>query len=335
MAVGKGLHPSNRHRERYDFAALMQASPDLAKAVSQNAFGELSIDFANPESVILLNQALLNHHYQVEFWDLPAGYLCPPIPGRADYLHHLADLFAATPGKTPDAAIPTGKKLRLLDIGMGANCIYPILGTRLYGWTFVGSDIDPISVNTANMIADMNPNLKGRIRCRTQAASKHIFDGIIQPDEFFDATLCNPPFHRSLAEAHAGSDRKIANLAANSARKLPRALQTGKPEKARQSTVLNFGGQGAELWCDGGEAEFIRQMIKESVKFARQCLWFSTLVSNQDRLPSIYQQLTSARVAHYKTIDMQQGQKQTRIVAWTFLSDDDQREWCHQRWASA
>ena len=63
-----------------------------------NQFGDESVDFANPAAVKALNRALLRQDYGLDYWDIPAGYLCPPIPGRADYVHYLADLLAADRG---------------------------------------------------------------------------------------------------------------------------------------------------------------------------------------------------------------------------------------------
>lgn len=41
----------------------------------------------------MLNKALLAAHYDIEYWDIPDTYLCPPIPGRADYVHRAAELL--------------------------------------------------------------------------------------------------------------------------------------------------------------------------------------------------------------------------------------------------
>ena len=98
-----GLHPRNRDLAGYDFAALAAASPGLARYLITTPAGTpgttkptagTSIDFANPAAVKAFNRALLVHHYGISGWDIPAGYLCPPIPGRADYIHHVADLLA-------------------------------------------------------------------------------------------------------------------------------------------------------------------------------------------------------------------------------------------------
>ena len=96
------LHPRNKHRDRYDFKQLIATYPEFSKYVKPNAFGDESIDFANPKAVKWLNKALLKLYYSIEYWDIPAGYLCPPIPGRADYIHHIADLLGSSNfGKIP------------------------------------------------------------------------------------------------------------------------------------------------------------------------------------------------------------------------------------------
>jgi len=303
------LHPRNRHRERYDFDALIQTSAALAPYVQLNAYGDASIDFADAQSVKALNQALLKQFYAVDVWDIPKHYLCPPIPGRADYLHYLADLLSEAHGM-----VPRGPSVRVLDIGVGANMIYPLIGTREYGWQFVGADIDAKALRNAQQIVDANA-LADVIELRLQATPSSIFKGMIQPGELFALTMCNPPFHGSLAEAQAGTQRKWRGLGKHVAKR----GGGGKP------AVLNFGGQGAELYCAGGEEAFVTAMVKESKQYVAQCLWFTTLISKAANLPSVYRALKSMQAHEVKTIEMTQGQKQSRIVAWTFL-DANQRK---------
>ncbi|MGR5064635.1 23S rRNA (adenine(1618)-N(6))-methyltransferase RlmF [Photobacterium sp. DNB22_13_2] len=325
-APSKGLHPRNPHRARYDFDKLIQSCPELSQFVEKNPYGDLSVNFSDPDAVKMLNRALLSHFYSVPYWDIPAGFLCPPIPGRADYLHYIADLLADSNG----GKIPKGKAIKGIDIGSGANCVYPIIGHRVYGWHFTAADIDPISIKAAKFIVEANPSLKGGIQCRLQKNPDHIFTGMINDNDLFDFTLCNPPFHTSLEEAMAGSARKVKNLAANSQKKgshhSANAMKGKKP-------VLNFGGQKAELWCPGGESAFIKRMIDQSVDKANQCFWFTTLVSKKDNLPLIYKQLKKVGATEVKTIDMAQGQKLTRVVAWTFLSAEQQEVWRKTRWS--
>lgn len=301
-----GLHRRNRFRGRYDFAQLTKCCPELAAFLIPTAHGEISVDYANPDAVRVLNRALLMHGYGLQNWDIPQGYLCPPIPGRSDYLHHLADLLSGG----DEAAIPRGKSVRVLDIGVGANCIYPLIGASEYGWRFVGAEIDPIALRWARELVASNKAVSGLIECRLQSSPVDCFRGVVQPGEVFDLTMCNPPFHASAAEAAAGNRRKITNL-------------TGRKSAG---TVLNFGGKGAELWCPGGELEFVMRMIVQSAAMKDRCVWFTTLVSKSAHLPRLYQSLREVRPAEVRTIEMTHGQKKSRILAWTFRAKDGGRK---------
>lgn len=305
------LHPRNRHRERYDFEALSGRNPTLSQFVKLNAFGDKSIDFANPAAVIALNQALLSYFYHIHTWQIPKDYLCPPIPSRADYLHYIADVL----NQDLQAKIPTGVAIRVLDIGVGANMIYPLIGHREYGWQFVGIDIDPIALQNAQSIIEAN-TLADKITLRLQANQQAIFTGIIQPSEYYALTMCNPPFHGSLAEATAGTERKLRGL----------NTQKARPKQSQASPTLNFGGQQAELYCAGGEIAFLSQMIRESKLFATQNIWFTTLVSKAANLPKLYAELKKIAAVEVKTINMQQGQKQSRVLAWTFLHQPQRKK---------
>ena len=306
------LHPRNKHRQRYDFDALIKTTPTLAQFVGINAYGDSTIDFANPQAVIALNSALLQHFYNIQNWRIPANYLCPPIPGRADYLHNIADLLATANG----AMIPQTSSIHVLDIGVGANMVYPLIGQREYGWRFVGVDCDAIALNNAQQIINANMGLADTITLRLQTNSVNIFKGIIKPTDFFDISLSNPPFHASLADAQAGTQRKWQQLA-----------QGKSSNKNLKTSTLNFGGQGAELYCAGGEKAFINSMITESAQFSTQCFWFTTLVSAAANLPSFYKTLKKVEALQVKTINMAQGNKKSRILAWTFFNEKQHQAW--------
>ena len=305
----KGLHPRNRHQGRYDFSALVAAHPALASFVAANAYGDDSIDFANPEAVRALNHALLTLQYGIRDWTLPERYLCPPIPGRADYLHYLADLLALSNG----GVVPRGTAIRVLDVGVGANAIYPLIGHSEYGWSFVGSDIERAALSAAQATLDANPRHRAAIELRFQPHAAALFRGVVRPDDRFDLTLCNPPFHASADDARAGSTRKWNNL--------------GKAGQEGQAPQLNFGGQEGELVCDGGEEGFVTRMIAESAQWANHVLWFTTLVSKAASLPVVYRALKAAGVEQSRTVEMAQGQKQSRFVAWSYLSARQQQAW--------
>ena len=292
------MHPRNKHQGRYDLQSLSIASPELKAFIKPNAYNDLSIDFANPKAVKALNKSLLTHHYQIADWDIPDQFLCPPIPGRADYIHYLADLLSTE----------RNKQLKGLDIGMGANAIYPLIGHREYGWDFVGTDINGSAIENAQAIVDKN-GLNDFIQLRLQINQNHIFKGIIQADDIFDFSMCNPPFHASIEDAQAGTKRKNNSLARNSGKQLTKTI----------NAKLNFGGQGEELFCEGGELGFIERMIEESVLYKKQCRWFTSLVSKASNLPKIERALRAVGVKKLKIVKMSQGQKQSRFVAWSHI----------------
>ncbi len=299
------IHPRSKHKQNYDFTKLVLACPELKPFVKPNPYGIDSIDFANPEAVKLLNTALLKYFYDIKEWDIPSGYLVPPIPGRADYVHHIADLLS----KSYNKEIPRGKNIKVLDIGTGASCIYPIIGVHEYEWTYVASEIDEAAFKSATKIVDNN-NLKGKIDLRFQNEPINIFKGIIKKDELYDISTCNPPFHSSLEEAQKATKRKVRNLT----------------HKKSKEIISNFGGQSNELWCEGGERRFIEDIIRQSTKYANSVLWFTTLVSKQSTLRSVNLALKKARAYKSIKIEMGQGNKSSRIIAWTFLNPEKQRK---------
>lgn len=294
MANKTKLHPRNRHRDGYDFARLVADSPELEAFTISNPVGQTTIDFQNVGAVRMLNRALLKTYYSINYWDIPANYLCPPIPGRVDYIHYLADLLASCNNQE----IPRGPNIKALDIGTGASLVYPLTGHSEYGWHFTGVDIDPAALKSAQQICQSN---KLNVTLRQQNNREDIFRGVIKPNDVFHITLCNPPFHASLEKANKGTQRKWSNLGKGHSKK------------------LNFGGQNAELWCPGGEIKFIARMVEQSMEFADQCLWFSSLVSKKDNLQPLHRILGKAKVADFKVVEMAQGQKTSRFIAWTYI----------------
>ena len=294
--MSKALHPRNKHKNGYSFPQLGKSHPPLNAHLRDNGHGASGIDFSDASAVTALNTALLADSYNIKGWSIPEGALCPPIPGRVDYIHYVADLVAET---------TSAKTIRMLDVGTGANGIYPLLASSVYGWQCVGADISPDSLANVKAVLKNNPELQPLCELRLQPDKHVMFSNIIQPDEYFEVTVCNPPFHASADEARASAVRKASGLARN------------RGDKAAD-TSLNFGGMENELWCNGGEALFLKKMAKESLLFARQVGWFTSLVSKSDTLKPLKKQLTKLKATDIREIEMVQGKKITRIIAWTF-----------------
>jgi len=303
------FHNRSKHKGQYNFSELIKAQPSLKDLVRPNKYGTESIDFSNPEAVKELNTALLKHHYDLGYWDIPSGFLCPPIPSRADYIHHVADLFSEYK--------PANKlKIKCLDIGAGANCIYPILGIKEYGWSFIASEIDDLAIRNIEQLVEKNPELSKKLVIRKQSSNDKMLEGILKKSEKVDVVICNPPFHESAAAANKATERKFKNLG------------LGKNGK---KAILNFGGKPSELWTFGGEQLFITKMINESVNYAKNVVWFTSLVSKKESLNPLKKALGKHDPIQIKTIRMNHGNKSARVLAWTFMDIEARNLWASKR----
>ncbi len=310
--VKPNVHPRNRYQGKYNFIALVKEVPELENHLTINDRGMQTISFFDPKAVLLLNKALLAQYYNIKSWEIPTGYLCPPVPGRADYIHHIADVLA----KSNLELIPRGEEVKVLDVGVGANGIYSIISALEYGWSVVGCDIDKRALEAFSSTIEKDEDLTELVSLRYQANPKRIFSGIVHLEDRFDVTICNPPFHASAEEANKGTLRKLRSLKKSNEKKV----------------IRNFEGVSNELWCDGGELKFITQMIEESKAVSTQCFWFTTLVSKQSNVRAIHKLLKKANAEKVETISMGQGNKTSRIMAWTFLSKDQRQTWRANHW---
>ena len=292
------MHAQNPYAERYDLKRLANAHSPLEEHIVLNPSGQQTIDCTVSDAVYELNKAMLLADYKLGDYHLPKGYLIPPVPGRLEYLLHLRD-FISEKLKVDKAA-----QLRGLDIGAGANGIYCILGVQHFNWSMIGAESDAVAVKTASENMLLTNTLKDKIEIRHQENKSFLFKNIIKTDEQFDFSVCNPPFHTSKEDAFRGSQRKINNL--------------GR-EFDKKEVTLNFEGQANELWCNGGEALFIKRLIKESLGFKSQVKVFSSLVSKSDTLATIEKQLKKAK-ANHQIMPMDLGNKKSRIVVWWFDS---------------
>ncbi len=306
------LHVRNPHRFGYDFKSLIAHCAELTHFVAINKFNIETIDFANAEAVKTLNGALLKTYYDLEWWDIPQGYLVPPIPGRADYIHYAADLLATS----NRGIVPTGHSIKVLDVGIGASAVYPIVGHKAYEWSFVGADTDQTALKSCEKIIQANAALEGAVLLRHQKASSNVLKGIILPEDEFDLVMCNPPFHASAEEAQEATARKWANLNV----------------KTDAKSQLNFGGQNAELIYPGGEEIFVKRMISQSAQLPKNAYWYTCFLSKEDTVKPAISALKKMKALEIKTVKMQQGQKKSRFIAWTFLTDMEQRNWRERHW---
>lgn len=319
----------------------------------QEHTGRQTVNWSNPESVRALNTALLVADYGINsnYADiLPKGALFPPVPGRADYIHHIADLLQSSNTNGGKDNVPTGRQVVGIDVGTGASCIYPLLAASIYGWRMIATEINSMSIRSARDIVAAN-ELDELIDVRAQEKSDFIFDGVLQPEEVVDFTMCNPPFYPSKEAFQAENARKQRGLSrSRQARRnvspLPVHLTTFSKSAAGMSN--NFGGNEHELWCNGGEVAFVKNMIRESELYRDRCLWFTSLVSRKNNLPKIEcimnmkgtrrnrkkggrRARSQVEVQAVQHLPMGTGHKSATILMWSFLDEGQRREWGARR----
>lgn len=280
------MHPKNPFSADYNFDSLVALYPPLKPFVFVNEYNTKTIKFANSEAVKALNTALLKEHFGITYWDLPANNLCPPVPGRLDYLLHVADL------------IDKKEDVHMLDIGTGANLIYPILATTHLNWKCTASEVNIDSLKNAQKIIDNNPSLKD-IELRHQQFKSHILERVITSTDCFDVVVCNPPFFKNRTDAEKNNLRKFENL------------------NLSEENTQNFGGLSNELWYKGGEEAFIRTMAEESIQFKHQVHWFTAIVSQKENLKNIKRAVNKTKPTEVRIVEMELGNKQSRFIACT------------------
>ena len=161
-------HPRNRYAGPLDLRALMEKHPSLQEfirkkggsnsgeendpeAVEQQQQQQQSEEgykflFHNKEASVALTKALLLEDYGLQ-WEHPVDQLCPPLTNRLNYIHWIQDLLE----ETQPEYLHRDQEGALwgIDIGTGASCVYPLLGHKEYGWRFVATEVDPVSVEFA------------------------------------------------------------------------------------------------------------------------------------------------------------------------------------------
>ena len=284
------MHPHNIHKEGYDFDHLVKVLPALSAWVNHQKGRRHTIDFSNPIAVKTLNKALLLAYYNIKFWDIPTGYLCPPVPSRADYIHHLQEWIM---NKRHHGQITA------MDIGTGANLIYPIIAVSTYDWKVIATETDTTALKAAKAMVAYNESLGSMITIRPQDNPMHLFKGVVKITDRITCTLCNPPFYKNEFDAEASNKRTNNNLT--------------------QKSVLhrNFGGQNHELWTIGGELGFLSRMVIESQQFSEQIKYFSSLVADKFTLKRLVPKLREVG-AKSDVVEMAHGQKISRILLWWY-----------------
>ncbi|XP_021286006.1 methyltransferase-like protein 16 homolog [Herrania umbratica] len=319
------IHPRNKYSDNQpDFSLLASLYPSFKDFVFYSREGRPRIDWTDFNATRELSHVLLLHDHGLHWW-IPDGQLCPTVPNRSNYIHWIEDLLSSDIIPKTNS---NGDNVRGFDIGTGANCIYPLLGASLLGWSFVASDMTDVALEWAERNVKSNPHISELIEIRNARCSPNnptpeglnngesvyseegegllsssigmpasedksyhgppILLDVVRDGERFDFCMCNPPFFESIEEA--GLNPKTS-----------------------------CGGTLEEMVCPGGEKAFITRIIEDSVVLKQSFRWYTSMVGRKVNLKFLISKLREVGVTIVKTTEFVQGHTCRWGLAWSFV----------------
>ncbi|KAK3389466.1 hypothetical protein B0H63DRAFT_492402 [Podospora didyma] len=278
-------HFRNLYASNSNFKQLAKQDADFAAFLKDSG----QLDFNDPAAVMQLTKALLKVDFGLRI-ELPDDRLCPPVPNRHNYILWLKDLMDTTSYEQP------GRKLCGLDIGTGASCIYPLLGTAQRPWNFIATDIDVKNLGYARKNVQLNA-----LEDRIQVIERQSDDSLLPLDDAdiqsIDFVMTNPPFYVS-------EDEMLAS--ANEKERPPNSACTGAP---------------VEMVCHGGEVTFVGRLLRESLVLRERVQWYTSMVGKASSLPPLITELRKNNIDNFAVTEFVQGNKTRRwALGWSFSS---------------
>ncbi|XP_052612026.1 LOW QUALITY PROTEIN: RNA N6-adenosine-methyltransferase METTL16 [Peromyscus californicus insignis] len=292
MALSKSMHARNRYKDKPpDFAYLASKYPDFKQHIQINLNGRVSLNFKDPEAVRALTCTLLREDFGLSI-DIPLERLIPTVPLRLNYIHWVEDLIGHQ-----DSDKSTLR--RGIDIGTGASCIYPLLGATLNGWYFLATEVDDMCFNYAKKNVEQN-NLSDLIKVVKVPQKTLLMDALKEESEIiYDFCMCNPPFFANQLEAQGVNSR-------NSRRPPPSSVNTGGI---------------TEIMAEGGELEFVKRIIHDSLQLKKRLRWYSCMLGKKCSLAPLKEELRIQGVPKVTFTEFCQGRTMRWALAWSFYDD--------------
>ncbi|KAI7904854.1 uncharacterized protein BX663DRAFT_431029 [Cokeromyces recurvatus] len=267
------MHPRSVFNSEPDFKQLAEEFESFKKYVKIGTNNRGYIDFKDPQAV-----------------DFPIDTLCPAVPNRLNYILWLEDLLDDTLSKEEK------KCIKGIDIGVGASCIYPLLGCITNpSWSFLGTEINERSIQYANENIKRN-NLETRITIKHNPNANKIFLPSLLEDDVknYAFCMCNPPFYSSQEEIELGLLNKEIE---------PSSICTGSNN---------------EMITEGGEFGFVKSMILESVILKKKIRWYTSMIGLKRTIRPLIRVLEDQQIYNYAVTSFTQGKTVRWAIAWSF-----------------
>ena len=272
-----------------DFKALSERYPDILKKeyLIDKGDGRVTLKFEDPKVSIALTRATLKDAFEIEC-EIPEDRLCPPVPNRVNYIKWLNELLSLK--LVSDSNDSKREQFTGLDIGVGASCVYPLLGHRICGWNYVGTEIDRKYFEWAMRNVKRN-GFEKHVELRHV---KEDDDLVSERDaEKVDFCMCNPPFFEDEDEV--------------------------SPHPSRACS-----GSSNEMITKGGEVKFVSRIIENSLKLGTKLKWYTSMLGRKRSIKTLVRKLRSSnRVKEIVSSVFIQGQTRRWGLAWSFHEVED------------
>jgi len=293
MAEQTCMHPRNPYKIPPNFKDLALQYPEFSKHVNEAG----KVDFRDLQALRCLTTTLLKRDFNLDV-EIPVNHLIPTLPLRLNYLLWLEDLLAVRKIGQQNVAVING-----IDIGTGSSCIYPLLGcSRNQNWTFVATESNEVSVEWAQKNVLKN-KLEERVKI-VHVRDTDILQGVIKDlSETFDFCMCNPPFF-SIDEMGVGN------------------VESPKedPGGSRPPPIGLNSPKESERQAEGGEVQFIKQMIKDSLELRETVKIYSTMFGKKSSFSEVKKILyETEEIQHIAKTQFCQGKTTRWGIAWTFI----------------
>ena len=272
-----------------DFLTLIKEFPELKKYIlkqNEDNEGEFQFDWSNNELSLLMDKSILNYYFDIKYYDIPNGFLIPPIPSRINYINLINSIITKL---IKDIDI---KNIIGIDIGTGANIIYPILGYSIYKWKFICTEINKEAYNNAKLILQKN-NLENNINIIKQNNKDNIFISILNRENKYIFSMCNPPYYNYENEI--------------------------KLEDKKRDNEYNFD----EIYYKNGEFGFFQRYFEESICYKNNVFLYTILIGKKINAENIYDKLSSYNdiIKIYNMQKILTGNNVRYIIYWSFFNN--------------
>ena len=276
-----------------DFLILIKEFPDLKKYIikqNEEKLEEISFDWSNNNLSLLMTKSILDYYFNIKYYNIPKGYLIPPIPSRLNYLNLINKILI----KEINSQSRYSSDIIGIDIGTGANIIYPILGNSIFNWKFICSEINDESYNNAKLILEKN-NLENEINLIKQKNKNNIFLNILNQENKYIFSLCNPPYYDYETEI--------------------------KLDEKKRDNEFNFD----EVYYKKGEFGFFQRYFIESTCYKKNVYLFTILIGKKANMENINDIMNTNDnkniIKKFNIQKIQTGNNLRYIIYWSFFDN--------------